>query len=73
MFCTSKQSVSPTVLNYLSAAKASVANVYSATFKSHAHHDLRHTHIDYWESKFETLTVQNKYLDIVTLEQACPL
>ena len=51
--------VSPTVLNSLSAAKASVANIHSATFKNHACYDLRHTHIDYWESKFETLTVQN--------------
>ena len=65
--------VSPTVLNSLSAAKASVANVHSATFKNHAHHDLCHTHVDYWESKFETLTVQNKSLDIVPLEHACPL
>ncbi|XP_065903961.1 uncharacterized protein [Dysidea avara] len=65
--------VSPTVLNRISAAKASVANVLSATLKNHARHDLRHTHVDYWESKFETLTVQNKCLDIVTLEQACPL
>ena len=60
--------VFPTVLNSLSAAKASVANVHSATFKNHAHHDLRRTHVDYWESKFETLTVQNKFKDIVTLE-----
>ena len=60
---------SPTVLNSLSAVKASVANVHSATFKSHAHHDLCHTHVDYWESKFETLTVQNKFLYIVTLEK----
>ena len=52
--------VSPTVLNrlnYLSAAKASVANVHSATFKNHACHDLCCTCVDYWESKFETLTV----------------
>ena len=62
--------VSPTVLNYLSAVKASVANVHSTTY---ARHDLCHTHVDYWESKFETLAVQNKLLDIVTLEQACPL
>ena len=41
--------VSPTVLNSLSAAKASVANVHSATFKNHARHDLRHSHVDYWE------------------------
>ena len=33
----------------------------------YACHDLHHTHVDYWESKFKTLTVQNKFLDIVTL------
>ena len=49
--------VSPTVLSCLSAAKASAANVHSAKFKNHAHHDLRHTHVDYRESKFEILTV----------------
>ena len=60
----------------VSAAKASFANVHSATFKNRARHDLRRTHVshvDYWESEFETLTVQNKFVDIVTLEQACPL
>ena len=56
--------VSPTVLNCLSAAKASVANILSATFKDHARNDLRHTHVDYCESKFETLTVQNKFLSL---------
>ena len=41
--------VSSTVLNSLSVAKASlsVANIYSATFKNHAHHNLHCTHIDY--------------------------
>ena len=65
--------VSTTVLNNLSTTKAPVANVHSAAFKSLACHDLRHTHIDYWESKFKTLTVQNNFLDTVTLEHACPL
>ena len=55
------------------AAKASVANIHSATFKNHACHNLRSAHIEYWKSKLETLTVQNNFLDIVTLEQACPL
>ena len=41
--------VSPTVLSCLSAAKALVANVLSATFKNHARHDLRRTHVDYWD------------------------
>ena len=62
--------VSPTVLSGLSAAKTSVTNVLSATFKNHAHHDLCRTHVDYWESKFETLNVRKNFLDIVILEQA---
>jgi len=30
----------------------SVANIHSATFKSHAHHSLHSAHVDYWKSKF---------------------
>jgi len=62
-----------TIFDSLSAAKASVANIRSATFKNHARHHLRSTHTEHWNSSFEPLTVQNKFLDIVTLEQACPL
>ena len=65
--------ISSSVLDSLSAAKASVNNIHSAIFKSHAHHSLHSAHVDYWKSKFEPLTVQNKFLDIITLEQACPL
>ena len=46
-----------TVLNSLSAAKTSVINVHSATFKNHACQDLHHAHVNHWESKFETLIV----------------
>ena len=67
-----RSDISSTVLDCLSA-KASVANIHSATFKNHACHNLRSAHIEYWKSKLEPLTVQNKFLDIVTLEQACPL
>ena len=45
----------------------------SKVLKNHARHNLRSAHIEYWKSKLEPLTVQNKFLDIVTLEQACPL
>ena len=38
----------------------------------HVYH-LHSTHIEHWGSSFEPLTVQNNFLDIVTLEQACPL
>ena len=65
--------ISSNVFDSLSAAKASVANVRSATFKNHAHDYLHSTHIEHWDSSFEPLTVQNKFLDIVTLKQACPL
>ena len=68
-----RSDISSTVLDCLSAAKASVANIHSATFKNHARHNLRSAHIEYWKSKLEPLTVQNKFLDIVTLEQAFPL
>jgi len=38
---------SPVIFDSLSAAKASVANICSATFKNHAHHHLRSTHIGF--------------------------
>ena len=65
--------ISSNVFDSLSAAKASVANIHSATFKNHAHDHLHSTHIEHWDSSFEPLTVQNNFLDIITLEQACPL
>ena len=65
--------ISSTVFDSLSAAKASVANIRSATFKNHACDHLHFTHIKHWDSSFKPLTVQNKCLDIITLEQACPL
>ena len=30
-------------------------------------------HVNFWDSRLESLTVQNKLLDIVSLEQKCPL
>ena len=65
--------ISSNIFDSLFAVKASVANIRCATFKNHAHDHLHSTHIGYWDSSFEPLTVQNKFLDIVTLEQACPL
>jgi len=62
----------PAVFDSQSAAKASVANIRFTIFKNHAHHDLHSTHIEHWDSSLEPLTVQNKFLDIGTLEQACP-
>ena len=56
-----RSDISSTVLDCLSAAKASVANIHSATFKNHARHNLRSAHIVYWKSKLEPLTVQNKF------------
>jgi len=44
---------SPVIFDSLSAAKASVANIRSATFKNHARHHLRSTHIEHWDSSFE--------------------
>ena len=67
------QDVSRAVFDALSAAKTSVANIHSTTFKSNARNNLRSTHVNYWNSSFEPLTVQNKFLDIVSLEQECPL
>jgi len=58
------------VFDALSAAKTSVSNIRSSTFKSDS---LSSSHVEYWNSAFESLTVQNKFLDIVTLEQSCLL
>ena len=63
------QDVSEVVFDALSAAKTSVSNIKSATFKNTAHKHLRSCHVNYWESELELLTVQNKFLDIVALEQ----
>ena len=57
----------------LSADKSSVSNIHSSTFKSKARTSLRSSHVRYWNSTLEPLTVQNKFLDIAALEQNCPL
>ena len=67
------QDVSEVVFDALSAAKASASNIKSATFKNTARKYLCSCHINYRESELELLTVQNKFLDIVALEQQCPL
>ena len=67
------QDVSEVVFDALSAARASVSNIKSATFKNIAHKNLHSCHASYWESGLELLTVQNNFLDIVALEQQCPL
>ena len=59
--------ISSNVFDSLSATKASVANICSATFKNHTHDYLHSTHTEHWDSSFEP------FLDIVTLQQACPL
>ena len=46
-------------------------HVSPATLKNHARDHLHSTHIVHWDSSFEPLTIQNKFLDIVTLEEAC--
>ena len=61
------------VFDALSAAKSSVSNIHSSTFKSKARTSLQSSHVCYWNSTLELLTVQNKFLDIVTLKQNCPL
>ena len=63
------------VFDALSAAKSSVSNIHSSTFKSKARTSLQSSHVhycQYWNSTLEPLTVQNKFLDIVALEQNCP-
>ena len=67
------QDVPDVVFDALSAAKSSVSNIHSSTFKSKARTSLRSSHVRYWNSILEPLTVQNKFLDIVALEQNCPL
>ena len=67
------QDVPDAVFDTLSAAKSSVSNIHSSTFKSKAHTSLRSSYVCYWNSTLEPLTVQNKFLDIVTLEQNYPL
>ena len=64
--------ISSNVFDSLSAAKASIAK-FCCNLKNHARDHLHSTHIEHWDSSFEPLTVQNKFLDIVTLEQDCPL
>ena len=61
------------VFDALSAAKSSVSNIHSSTFKSKVRTSLRSSHVRYWNSTLEPLTVQNKFLDIVALEKNCPL
>ena len=57
------------VFDALSAAKSSVSNIHSSTFKSKARTILWSSHVCYWNSTLEPMTVQNKFLDIVALEQ----
>ena len=61
------------VFDALSASKSSVSNIHSSTFKSKARASLRSSHVRYWNSTLELLIAQNKFLDIVALEQNCPL
>ena len=67
------QEASEVVFDALSTAKASVSNIKSVTFKNTACKNLHSCHVNYWESELELLTVQNKFLDTVALEQQCPL
>ena len=71
LLTSDSQFVSDAVCDALSAAKTSVSNIHSATFVKAARSNLRSSHVSYWDSTFESL--QNKFLDIVDLEQACPL
>jgi len=73
LLSTDFQDAPVVVFNSLSAAKSSVSNIHSSTFKSKAGTSLRSSHVRYWNSTLGPLTVQNKFLDIVTLEQNCPL
>ena len=43
------------------------------TFKSKTCSSLHSSYDDYWNSTLKLLIVQNKFLNIVTLEQECPL
>ena len=70
LLTSDSQFISDAVCDALSAAKASVSNIHSATFAKAACCNLRSSHVSYWDSTFESLTVQNKFLDIVDLEQA---
>ena len=65
--------MSEVVFDALSAAKASVSNIKSATFKNTAHKNLHSHHVNYWESELELLTVQNKFLYIVASDEQCSL
>ena len=67
------QDVPEAVYDALSVAKASVSKIHSATFAKAARDNLQSSHKLYWNSRFESLTVQNKFLEIIDLEQACPL
>ena len=53
--------ISFNVFDSLPAAKASVANIHSATFKNYARDYLHSTHIEHWDSSFEPLTVQSNF------------
>ena len=57
----------------LSAAKASVSNICSSTFKTKAQFTFLSCRLLEYYSRIVKLTVQNKFLDIVTLEQEYPL
>ena len=67
------QDASDIVFDALSAAKSSVSNIHSSTFKSKARTSLQSSHVWYWNSTLQPFTVQNKFLNIVALEQNCPL
>ena len=52
------QDTTSVVFDALSAAKMSVSNIRSSTFKSKARSSLRSSHVGYWNSTFESLTVE---------------
>jgi len=73
LLSTDFQDVPVVVFDALSAAKSSVSNIHSSTFKSNSCTSLWPSHVHYWNSTLEPLNVQNKFLDIVTLKQNYPL
>ena len=73
LFIPNCQDVSEIVFDTLSDAEASVSNIKSATFKNNALKNFHSCYANYWESELELLTVQNKFLDLVALDQQCLL
>jgi len=67
LFVTQLSRCSEAVYDALSVAQASISKIHSATFVKAARDNLHSSHRSHCNSKLESLTVQNEFLDIGNL------